>query len=118
MKTKAELRTWRKKRIRKKVWGTGDRPRLSVFRSASHIYAQVIDDDKQETMFAASSRLKDIRSAEHASKIEVAKKVGTIVAEMCIEHDIKRVVFDRSGFIYHGRIKALAEAARKAGLVF
>ncbi len=118
MKTKAEIRAWRKKRIRKKVRGSAERPRLSVFRSASHIYAQVIDDDTRSTIVAASSLLEEIEKSEKANKTEIAKKVGAMVAKKCIEKDIKKVIFDRNGFVYHGRIKALAEAARKSGLEF
>ncbi|MCP4675230.1 MAG: 50S ribosomal protein L18 [Deltaproteobacteria bacterium] len=118
MKTKAESRAWRKKRIRKKVRGSAERPRLSVFRSATHIYAQVIDDDARSTIVAASSLLGEITKSEKVNKTEIAKKVGAMVAQMCIEKDIKKVVFDRNGFVYHGRIKALAEAARKSGLEF
>ena len=119
MKTKAEIRSWRKKRIRKKVQGTGARPRLSVFRSAAHIYAQVIDDESHKTLLAVSSLSKEIREAEEqGAKAVLAKKVGTLVAKKCLENDIKKVVFDRNGFIYHGRIKALADAAREAGLEF
>lgn len=118
MKTKAECRAWRKKRIRKKVRGSADRPRLSVFRSASHIYAQVIDDDSNRTLVAASSLSKEIVGSEKGKKSEMAKQVGKLVAKKCIESDIKKVVFDRNGFVFHGRIKELAEAAREAGLEF
>ena len=118
MKTKAERRTWRKKRIQKKVYGDASRPRLSVFRSTAHIYAQVIDDDTHRTLVATSSLSQAISEAEKASKIEVAKKVGALIAEGCKEKNISRVVFDRNGFVYHGRIKALAEGAREAGLEF
>ena len=118
MKTKSERRVWRKKRIRKKVHGSSERPRLSVFRSTTHIYAQVIDDDTQKTIFATSSLSKDIRDDEKGSKTETAKKVGALVAEGLKQKNISRVVFDRNGFVYHGRIKALAEGAREAGLEF
>jgi len=118
MKSKAELRAWRKKRIRKKVLGTTARPRLSVFRSASHIYAQVIDDETQATIVAASSRTKELQDGDKKNKTEVAQKVGTLVAKLCLEKQIKQVVFDRNGFVYHGRIKALADAARSEGLEF
>ncbi|MBN2803331.1 MAG: 50S ribosomal protein L18 [Deltaproteobacteria bacterium] len=117
MKTKEEIRQWRKLRIRKKVKGSNERPRLTVFRSSSHIYAQVINDEMQKTLFATSSlspELKDISG----NKTEVAKKVGALVAKICLEHNIDKVVFDRNGFVYHGRVKALAEAAREAGLQF
>lgn len=118
MKTKVERRAWRKKRIRKKISGTAERPRLSVFRSASHIYAQVIDDEKHVTLFASSSLSKGLKESEKVTKSEVAKKVGTLIAEQCLEKEIKKVVFDRNGFVYHGRIKALADGAREAGLEF
>ena len=120
MRTKAEIRAWRKKRIRKKIRGTAARPRLTVFRSAAHIYAQVVDDDKQRTLLSVSSMSSELPSGEEdkTNKSEVAKKVGTLVAQKCLEQAIKKVVFDRNGFVYHGRIKALADAARDAGLEF
>ena len=116
MKTKSEKRQWRKLRIRKKVQGSADRPRLSVYRSTIHIYAQVIDDDTHQTIFSTSSLSKEI--AKEGSKSDVAKKVGAAVAEACKQRNISKVVFDRNGFVYHGRIKALAEGAREAGLEF
>ena len=117
MKSKAQIRAWRKKRIRKKVVGTTVRPRLSVFRSASHIYAQVVDDDEQRTICAASSLSSEIKD-EKADKTEIAQKVGALVAQKCLESNVKQVVFDRNGYVYHGRIKALADAARSGGLEF
>ncbi|MBN2528869.1 MAG: 50S ribosomal protein L18 [Deltaproteobacteria bacterium] len=117
MKTKAEIREWRKKRIRKKVSGTNDRPRLSVFRSAAHIYAQIVNDEEQKTLFAVSSLSVGVKG-ESGTKTDIAKKVGNLVAQKCLEKDIKQVVFDRNGFVYHGRVKALADAAREAGLEF
>ena len=117
MKTKAEYRRWRKKRIRKKVRGDSSRPRLSVFRSASHIYAQVIDDEAHKTLCSVSSLSKEISKGDQ-NKTETAKKVGVLVAQKCSEHNIKSVVFDRNGFVYHGRIKALADGARESGLKF
>lgn len=117
MKTKTEIREWRKKRIRKKISGTSQRPRLSVFRSASHIYAQIVNDEDQKTLFAVSSLSADVRE-ETGTKTDIAKKVGNLVAKKCLEKDIKQVVFDRNGFVYHGRVKALADAAREAGLEF
>lgn len=116
MKTKSEKRQWRKLRIRKKIQGSAERPRLSVFRSTVHIYAQVIDDDTHHTIFAASSLSKDVE--KEGSKSDVARKVGALVAAACKERNISKVVFDRNGFVYHGRIKALAEGAREAGLEF
>jgi len=115
-KTKSERRVWRKLRIRKKMHGCAEKPRLSVFRSTTHIYAQVIDDETHQTIFATSSLSKDV--AKEGSKSDVAKKVGVLVAEACKERNISKVVFDRNGFVYHGRIKALAEGAREAGLEF
>lgn len=117
MKTKAEIREWRKKRIRKKVVGSNVRPRLTVFRSATHIYAQIVNDEQQKTLFAVSSLSSGIKG-EEGNKTDIAKKVGSLVAKKCLEKDIKQVVFDRNGFVYHGRVKALADAAREAGLEF
>jgi large subunit ribosomal protein L18 len=117
MRTKAEIRAWRKKRIRKKIRGDSLRPRLSVFRSTAHIYAQVIDDDRQKTLLSVSSLCKELRG-EEATKSKQAQKVGELVAKRCLENDIKKVVFDRNGYVYHGRVRALAEAARSAGLEF
>lgn len=120
LKTKARAK--RKKSIRKKLAGTSERPRLSVFRSAKHIYVQVIDDSKGHTMTSASSldeQVKDHVGADDAiRKISVAHFVGKIAAERALEKGIKRVVFDRNGFLYHGRIKAVSEGAREAGLEF
>jgi len=119
MLSRREMRQRRKKRIRKKVTGTSGRPRLSVFRSAKHIYAQVVDDATQKTLASASTlngELKD--SCTGITKKEAAQKVGELVARRCLEKKIEKVVFDRNGFIYHGRVLELAEAARKAGLKF
>ena len=100
-------------RIRRKLAGTTERPRLNIYRSLNHIYAQVIDDQKGETLVAASSiKLKT------GGNIAAAKEVGKAVAELAVKQGIKRVVFDRGGYLYHGRIKALADAAREAGLEF
>ena len=112
---KARLR--RKMRIRKRVRGTSEYPRLSVFRSAKHIYAQVIDDEKGITLISASSIAKDCDIAA-GGNIEQGKAVGTIVAERAKAAGITTVRFDRNGFLYHGRVKALADAAREAGLKF
>lgn len=109
----------RKLRIRKKVSGTEERPRLSVFRSAKHIYAQVIDDSTGKTLAFASTLSKDLRGMlENDNKVEAAKKVGSLIAKICKSKKIDRVVFDRNGYLYHGRISALAQAAREAGLEF
>ena len=103
------------KRIRSRVSGTGERPRLAVFRSVKHIYAQVIDDTKGHTVVAASSSEKD---AKNGGNVTGAKEIGKLVAERAKDKGIKAVVFDRGGYQYHGRVKALAEAAREAGLEF
>ncbi|MBI5527198.1 MAG: 50S ribosomal protein L18 [Deltaproteobacteria bacterium] len=116
--SKKEQRDRKRVRIRTRIRGTASRPRLSVFKSARHIYAQVIDDDAGRTLAAASTRDKDVASGEKAKKAERAKKVGALVARRCLERRIEKVVFDRGGYPYHGRIKALAEAAREAGLKF
>lgn len=109
----------RKKRVRKKVFGTGERPRLSVFRSARHIYAQVIDDSEGRTLVSASSLSPDVRALGPAkNKVEVAKRVGNLVAKKAKDSGIDKVVFDRGGYLYHGRVKALADAAREVGLTF
>jgi large subunit ribosomal protein L18 len=100
-------------RIREKVAGTGERPRLNVYRSLNHIYAQVIDDQKGETLASASSiKLKT------GGNVSAAKEIGKSVAEQAVAKGVKKVVFDRGGYLYHGRIKALADAAREAGLEF
>lgn len=109
----------RKIRIRKKVTGTAQRPRLNVFRSNKHIYAQVIDDTKGMTIVAVSTKTKELAgSAAELKKADVAKKVGAAVAKIALEKGIDKVVFDRGGYIYHGRIKSLADGAREAGLKF
>ena len=116
---KLEGRDRRKARIRKKISGSGERPRLTVFRSARHIYAQVVDDSGGGTLAAASTLSPDLRGTlESDDKTGAAKKVGALIAKMCLERKVGKVVFDRNGFLYHGRIKALAEAAREAGLDF
>ena len=109
----------RKRSIRKRIRGTAERPRLSVFRSNGHIYAQIINDDDGVTMAAASTVTKEVAAeAEGKNKTEMAGLVGKLIAERCKEKKIGTVVFDRNGFIYHGRVKAVAEAAREGGLVF
>ena len=116
---KLEGRERRKARIRKRISGTPERPRLSVFRSARHIYAQVVDDTGGGTLAAASTLSPDLKGTlESDDKTGAAKKVGALIAKMCLERKVEKVVFDRNGFLYHGRIKALAEAAREAGLSF
>ena len=106
-----------KMRIRKIVSGTSERPRMTVFRSNKQIYVQLIDDLAGNTLLSASSSTGEIAS-EKINKLEQAKKVGSIVAEKAKEAGIENVIFDRNGYLYHGRVKALAEAARKAGLKF
>ena len=106
----------RHRRVRSKISGTPERPRLNVFRSEKHIYAQVIDDTNGVTLCSASSVEKDFDGS--GSNKEAAKKVGNAVAERAIEKGIETVVFDRGGYIYHGRVKELAEAAREGGLKF
>jgi large subunit ribosomal protein L18 len=119
MGDKIETRVRRKKRIRKKVNGTTARPRMSVFRSAKHIYAQVIDDTTGNTLAHVSTLTAGVREgAGSANKSDAAKLVGTAIAKACADKGIEKVVFDRNGYIYHGRIRALAEAAREAGLSF
>ena len=114
-----EARLKRKKRIRKKVNGDGDRPRMSIFRSSKHIYAQVVDDTTGSTLVHVSTLTKDLKAGSaEATKSDAAKIVGRAVAEACKAKGIVRVAFDRNGFIYHGRVKALADAAREAGLDF
>ena len=109
----------RKLRIRKKVTGTTERPRLSVFRSARHIYAQVIDDSTGQTLAHASTLSKDLKGTlEEDKKTDAAKKVGALIAKICKSKGVERVVFDRNGYLYHGRVSALAQAARDAGLEF
>jgi len=109
----------RKLRIRKKMSGSGERPRLSVFRSAKHIYAQVIDDASGKTLAHASTLSKDLRGTlAEDTKSDAAKKVGALIAKICKSKGIEQVVFDRNGYLYHGRVSALAQAAREAGLDF
>ena len=109
----------RKLRIRKKVGGTTERPRLSVFRSTKHIYAQVIDDVTGKTLAHASTLSKDLKGTlDDDKKMDAAKKVGALIAKVCKSKGIDKVVFDRNGYLYPGRVSALAEAAREAGLEF
>jgi large subunit ribosomal protein L18 len=113
-----ESRIRRHRRVRKKIHGTAERPRLAVFRSNKHVVAQVIDDDAGRTLAAASTAEADLRGAGSGSTVEAAARIGTLVAERAKAAGIDQVVFDRGGFIYHGRIAALAGAARDAGLEF
>ena len=114
--TRNEIRDRIHKRIRSRVAGTPERPRLAVFRSLNHIYAQVIDDQQGHTLVAAASTEKDLRGK--GGNVEGAKAIGKAVAQRAKEKGINRVVFDRGGYLYHGRVKALADAAREAGLEF
>ena len=134
MLNKREKRIWRHKRVRAKIKGTSDKPRLCVFRSAKHIYAQLIDDENGKTIASANDlEIKNIRfmqekkktavpkrepSASKSRKTEVAREVGKLIAEKAMQKKIKKVVFDRGGLIFHGRVKALAEGAREGGLQF
>ena len=121
MNTEAKRRQLeqRRQRVRNRIMGTAERPRLNVFRSSAHIYAQIINDDDGRTLVAASTLSKDLsRPAEHAKKLEVAKAVGTLVADRALAAQIQAVVFDRGGYPFHGRVKALATAARDRGLKF
>jgi len=118
MKTAYAARLRRHKRVRKKVEGTNARPRLSVYRSLSHIYAQVIDDEAGHTIAAASDLEAAAKGANGKAKTDVAKIVGELVAQRAKEHGITKVVFDRGGYRFHGRVKALATGAREAGLEF
>ncbi len=111
-------RTKRHRRIRKKVSGTNDRPRLSVYRSIKNIYAQLIDDENNVTLLSCSSQDKELRGKVKGGDSESAARLGELVAKRARERGIEQVVFDRGGYVYHGRIKALAEAARSNGLKF
>ncbi len=119
MRDKKLLREKRKRSIRKKVFGSTDRPRLSVFKSSKHIYAQLIDDEKGVTLASASTLSASIKSElEGKNKSERAALVGKLIADLSIKKDIKKVVYDRNGYVFHGRVKVLADAAREGGLEF
>lgn len=114
-----KARKIRQKRVRKKVYGTTERPRLNVFRSTKHIYAQVIADDTGRTLAAASTLDPELKgSVENGGNVAAAKAVGALVAKRALAAGVSQVVFDRAGYLYHGRVAALAEAAREAGLQF
>jgi large subunit ribosomal protein L18 len=120
MITKADKNAVRKKRharVRSKLSGTAARPRLNVYRSNKHIYAQLIDDVNRATLASASTLDKEV-NVESAGNIEAAVKVGELVAKRAVEKGVKEVIFDRGGYLYHGRVKALADAARENGLQF
>lgn len=109
----------RKRRVRKKVKGSSEYPRLNVYRSNKHIYAQIIDDTSGRTPIGVSTLSPELKGAsKYTGNIEAAKKVGELIAKKCLEKKITRVVFDRNGFLFHGRIKALAQSAREGGLKF
>lgn len=114
-KSRSEIRRGVHSRIRKKVRGTAERPRLAVYRSLNHIYAQVIDDDSGKTVAAASTTEKTM-GLTSGGNIEAAKKVGTTIAERTLKAGVSEVVFDRGGYVFHGRVKALIDATREAGL--
>jgi large subunit ribosomal protein L18 len=118
-KARREARVKRQVRVRRKVRGTGECPRLCVFRSAKHIYAQIIEDATGRTLVATSTVAKDVAEGQkYTGNMDAAKAVGAAIARKALEQNIKQVVFDRNGFLYHGRVKALADAARDAGLAF
>lgn len=116
IKTKEDAREQRRKRIRRRLAGTSQKPRLSVYRSLNHIYVQAIDDATGTTLISASTM--EIGADKKKGNKDAAKQVGELVARKCKERGIEAVVFDRGGYLYHGRVKALAEAARAAGLKF
>ena len=117
--SKHDMRRRKKFRIRKRVNGTAERPRLVVYRSNRHISAQLIDDLNNKVLVAVDSFSKElVKELEKATKTEKSKTVGKMLAEKAISNNIKEIVFDRNGFIYHGRVKALADASREAGLIF
>jgi large subunit ribosomal protein L18 len=122
IRTKEDRRDRIKHRIRRRVRGTGERPRLTIFRSVSHVYVQVVDDASGRTIASASSNEPAVKGGLSAKasggNIEGAKAIGRTIAERLIGKGVKQVVFDRNGFLYHGRVKAVAEAAREAGLEF
>lgn len=116
---KRSARLRRHRRVRKRVFGTPERPRLCVFKSIKHIYAQIIDDENGLTLVSASTLSSDLRDEiSGGNNIEAAKAVGEVIGRKALEKDITNVVFDRGGYLYHGKVKALAEAAREAGLSF
>jgi len=116
--TKLERRIRIKHRIRKRLSGIAERPRMSVYRSNKEIYVQLVDDVQGKTLIAASSREKDIADKKDITKTEQAKLVGKMIAEKAAANGISQVVFDRNGYLYHGRVKSLADAARENGLKF
>lgn len=119
IKAKIKGRLARKRRVRRRVSGTAARPRLTVYRSLKHVYAQLIDDEAGNTLVSASSMGRDMRDGlTKKNDIDAAKQIGADLAKKALARDIKTVVFDRNGYAFHGKVKALAEAAREAGLEF
>ena len=119
LKAKNKARQARKARVRRDVQGTGERPRLTVYKSLKHIYAQIVDDSTGQTLATASTMGRDLRDTlKKTADVEAAKLVGLAIGRKALSRDIKKVVFDRNGYPYHGRVKALADAAREAGLQF
>ncbi|MBC7331678.1 MAG: 50S ribosomal protein L18 [Synergistetes bacterium] len=117
--SRQEMRRIRHRRLRKKIKGTSERPRLCVFKSLNHIYAQIIDDEKGHTLVSASTLSPELKGKYgHGGNVEAAKLVGQLIARKALEKGIKKVVFDRGGHKYHGAVKALADAARAEGLEF
>ena len=118
-KSRSEVRVNKHRKLRNRFSGTAERPRLAVFRSNNHMYAQIIDDTVGNTLVSASTLQKDVKAElEKTNNVEAAAYLGTVIAKKAIEKGITSVVFDRGGFIYHGKIKALADSAREAGLNF
>jgi large subunit ribosomal protein L18 len=116
---KEQNRLKRKKRIRRHIFGTNNRPRMTIFKSLNHCYVQLIDDEAQKTIVAASTVGKELKgSLSQPGNTEAARKLGHVIAEKAMAMNIASVVFDRNGFLYHGRVKALAEGAREKGLQF
>lgn len=119
LKAKNQARQARKTRVRRDVQGTGERPRLTVYKSLKHIYAQIVDDSTGQTLATASTMGRDLRDTlKKTADVEAAKLVGLAIGRKALSRDIQKVVFDRNGYPYHGRVKALADAAREAGLQF
>ena len=117
--SRSEIRAKKHRRVRNNLAGTAERPRLAVFRSNNHMYAQIIDDTVGNTLVSASTLEKDVKDAvEKTNNVDAAAQVGTVIAKKALDKGITTVVFDRGGFIYQGKIKALADAARDAGLTF
>ncbi len=118
-KSRTEVRLKKHRRVRNRFSGTAERPRLAVFRSNNHMYAQIIDDTAQHTLVSASTLQKDVKAElEKTNNVEAAAHLGTVIAKRALDKGIKTVVFDRGGYIYQGKVKALADAAREAGLDF